>query len=151
LKSADRLEWIIEKCVEIGVSGFDLVFTARTERNQVKAERLEKIAISAMKQSGRVWVPNFRQFNSVSDFLPHVHSEVKLLADLETETTPAGWAQGKNSFCVFVGPEGDFTPDERKHIQQSGFWGVSLSDQVLRTETACIVAVDMIHWKNRWA
>ncbi len=150
VKSADRLEWIIEKCVEIGVSGFDLVFTARTERNQAKAERLEKIAVSAMKQSGRFWLPTLRQFNSVSDFLPHVQSDIKLLADLETEMASEGWERGKNSFCIFVGPEGDFTPDERKLIQQSGFLGVSLSDKVLRTETACVVGVDMIHWKKRW-
>jgi 16S rRNA (uracil1498-N3)-methyltransferase len=150
VKSADRLEWMVEKCVEVGVSGFDLVPTQRSERLHVNLARLEKVAIAAMKQCGRCWLPDVTLHKNIESYLADAKADIKLLADLETLHAPADWRHNAHSFALFIGPEGDFTPSEKLLIQQAGFMGISLSEKVLRTETACVVAVDMVHWRKRW-
>lgn len=150
VKSADRLEWMVEKCVEIGVSGFDLVPAQRSERLHVNLARLEKVAIAAMKQCGRCWLPDLVLHKNLEHYLASAKADLKLLADLKTRQAPADWGQHAHSFALLIGPEGDFTNEERLQIQQAGFLGISLSEKVLRTETACMVALDMVHWRKRW-
>jgi 16S rRNA (uracil1498-N3)-methyltransferase len=142
-KQMERMEWMVEKCTEIGVDGFVFIHTARTERDVLKLDRLEKAAISAMKQSGQAWLPSFVWHEKWSKF-PWSEFETIWLADLSKmakdriEIKP-----GKN--LIFIGPEGDFTVNELEEISKNQAVSIRLRPQVLRTETAAIYALSMAH------
>ncbi|MDE6323523.1 MAG: 16S rRNA (uracil(1498)-N(3))-methyltransferase [Paramuribaculum sp.] len=147
-KHMDRMEWLVEKLTEIGVNRIVPLLSKRSERKEIKTERLEKIAVSAMKQSLKGVLPEItpmtpvKQFTdtcqSTQRFIAHCDdmSERKLLARLYTPLTDA---------AIMIGPEGDFAPDEVDHALSSGWQPVTLGDNRLRTETAALVACDTFH------
>lgn len=140
-KNADRLEWFIEKSVEIGIDEISLIQTKHSERKQQKVERLEKIAISAMKQSLKAYLPKINELVSFEKFLGTVKQEQKFLAHLTDESKPlVSVLKSKSSYCILVGPEGDFSADEILKAKQEGFQWVTLGNSRLRTETAGLVA-----------
>lgn len=140
-KNADRLEWFIEKCVEIGIDEISLIQTKHSERKQQKVERLEKIAISAMKQSLKAYLPKINELMSFDKFLKTVKQEQKFLAHLTDDSKPlVSLLKPQSSYCIMIGPEGDFSREEILQAKQEKFVWVTLGNSRLRTETAGIVA-----------
>lgn len=140
-KNADRLEWFIEKSVEIGIDEISLIQTKHSERKQQKVERLEKIAISAMKQSLKAYLPKINELMPFEKFLKTVKQEQKFLAHLTDDSKPLlSLLKPASSYCILIGPEGDFSSDEIFQAKQEKFEWVTLGNSRLRTETAGIVA-----------
>ena len=146
-KSTDRFEWLLEKAMEYGVRKIQPVWTERSERKTEKAERWEKILISALKQSRQLWLTelapaiawqdwlNAEEARSASGFIAHCEpGEKKHLFDAVPTTAPC-W--------VAIGPEGDFTVSEIDAACAMGAAAVSLGEQRLRTETAGLAAIQM--------
>ena len=136
-KNMERLEWFIEKATEIGITEISLIICQNSERREVKTERLEKILISAVKQSGRYFLPKITGPIKLKDFLKHHPSG--LIAHcregekMKVETT----FQNK---VIVIGPEGDFTVDEIELALTTGYIPITLGENRLRTETAALVA-----------
>lgn len=142
-KNLDRMEWFVEKAVEIGVDEISFLKCARSERKELKLDRLEKIAVSAMKQSLKAYLPQLNELTPYRTFiasLPGVsetyiaHLEEGNRVDLKQIET-----SGKN-YCILIGPEGDFTPEEIEMALVKGIKPVTLGESRLRTETAALVA-----------
>lgn len=151
-KNMDRLEWLMEKATEIGHDRFSLLDCRFSERRVVKTDRLEKIAVSAMKQSHKAWKPvvepmmPFERFIHRDDlpvqrFIAHCYEGEKpyLLEVL----------QPRQDALVLIGPEGDFSIDEVHAAEAAGFQSVSLGTSRLRTETAALAAVHLMRIQNR--
>jgi 16S rRNA (uracil1498-N3)-methyltransferase len=142
-KNLDRMEWFVEKAVEIGVERITFLRCARSERRELKLERLEKIAISALKQSGQTWLPQLDELTDFAAFVATVSPETTFIAHLEEgeRTALAQVAGAGPGCCVLIGPEGDFTPGEIALALEKGIRPVTLGASRLRTETAALAAV----------
>ena len=150
-KNLDRMEWFVEKAVEVGVERITFLRCARSERRELKLERLEKIAISAVKQSGQAWLPQLDEMTDFSAFVDSIAPETAFIAHLEvgerTDLTQVVAAQPR--CCVLIGPEGDFTPAEIALALGKGIRPVTLGTSRLRTETAALAAVFTAHISRR--
>jgi 16S rRNA (uracil1498-N3)-methyltransferase len=145
-KNADRIEYFIEKCVEIGIDEITLIQTKHSERKHQKTERLEKIAISAMKQSLKAYLPKINDLTSFENIFKHIEVENKFIAHLTDDAKPLKLLiEGEKNFFLMIGPEGDFSNDEISFAQKSGFQVVTLGNSRLRTETAGVVACTIIN------
>ncbi|MBX0289407.1 16S rRNA (uracil(1498)-N(3))-methyltransferase [Hymenobacter sp. HSC-4F20] len=146
-KNLDRMEWLVEKAVEIGVDSLSFLRCARSERRELKLDRLEKIAISALKQSGQAWLPQLTELTDFARFLPTVSPETTFIAHLEEgERTPLSRvAAAGPDCCILIGPEGDFTPQEIEAAFARGIRPVTLGASRLRTETAALAALHTVH------
>ncbi len=148
-KNAERFEWFCEKACEIGVYRIIPLLTARTERNTIKPERIRKIFISAVKQSGKALLPELKDaftFNELINISSETHAQ-KFIAWCETnreQHLKKRYKPGKDSLLL-IGPEGDFTPAETALAQSNGFETVSLGNNRLRTETAGVFACSMVN------
>ena len=142
-KNLDRMEWFVEKAVEVGVERISFLRCARSERRELKLERLEKIAISALKQSGQAWLPQLDELQEFGTFVASVAPETTFIAHLEEgeRTALAQVAGAGPGCCVLIGPEGDFTPGEIALALARGIRPVTLGTSRLRTETAALAAV----------
>ena len=141
-KHSDRFEWFLEKATEIGLSSITPIRAARSERKEIKRERLERIVQSAMKQSLRTYLPAVNETTILSDFLNIDFNGNKLIAHCEnSQKYPMLQAidLDKNTL-ILIGPEGDFSEEEIKMAIDKGFKPVTLGDQRLRTETAALLA-----------
>lgn len=145
-KNAERLEWFLEKATEIGIDEITPVFCSRSERTVLKPERLEKVLISAMKQSLQSWLPQFNDPLDFNSFITRPYTGQKFIAWCETgkEQLLRETAEPGRDILILIGPEGDFSPDEVKVATEKGFIAVSLGDHRLRTETAGVVACCML-------
>lgn len=146
-KNLDRMEWFIEKAVEVGVERISFLRCARSERRELKLERLEKIAISALKQSGQAWLPQLDELTDFAIFLKEVKPDSTFIAHLEEgeRTDLKQVAAQAPHCCVLIGPEGDFTPAEIEVALNLGIKPVTLGSSRLRTETAALAAVFTAH------
>ena len=142
-KNLDRMEWFVEKAVEIGVERISFLRCARSERRELKLERLEKIVISALKQSGQAWLPQLDALQDYAAFVASAAPETSFIAHLEEgERTALAQVAGTGpGCCVLIGPEGDFTPGEISQALSRGIRPVTLGASRLRTETAALAAV----------
>lgn len=142
IKNVSRMEWMIEKLTEIGITGIYPIDTHRSERNKLKLDRLEKIMISAMKQSMRAKLPTLYPLTSLTDFLKEIPStQSRILAHYHKENPSlSSIIQDSNDIVLLIGPEGDFTEEEIKQILKVDFQTVNLGNSRLRMETAAIVA-----------
>ncbi len=142
-KNLDRLEWFVEKAVEVGIERISFLRCARSERRELKLERLEKIAISALKQSGQAWLPQLDEMQDFGAFVAGVVPEITFIAHLEAgeRTALTQVAGAEAGCCVLIGPEGDFTPTEIELALSKGIRPVTLGASRLRTETAALAAV----------
>ena len=142
-KNLDRMEWFVEKAVEIGVERITFLRCARSERRELKLERLEKIVVSALKQSGQAWMPQLDEMTDFAAFVAAAAPDTTFIAHLEEGERTAlvqVAAQGPGC-CVLIGPEGDFTPAEIALALGRGIRPVTLGASRLRTETAALAAV----------
>lgn len=147
-KMMERIEWLAEKATEVGFDELSLLDCRFSERRVVKTPRLEKIVISAMKQSRKAWKPvvnemiDFKSFiaqhSTGRRFIAHCYNEVprvNLFDHLKDKATDT---------LVLIGPEGDFSIDEVRMAVEAGFVSVDLGKSRLRTETAGLAAVMMM-------
>jgi 16S rRNA (uracil1498-N3)-methyltransferase len=142
-KGTDRLEWMLEKAVELGLRSVQFIETARTERNKLRLDRLEKVAVSALKQSKRIYMPTLKPMVPFAQALAE-HAGSGYLGWLpSTDAPPLLWDiwNPKEALSVWIGPEGDFTPQEASQALQKGIQPVHLGEARLRTETAALLAV----------
>jgi len=146
----DRLEWFVEKAVELGINQITLIQCERTEKRQVKPERLHKIAIGAMKQSQRLTLPRIEGPLAFNAFIKTCQADLKFIAFVDSDNPKHLFAEARRglSHVVCIGPEGDFTDHELKHALDAGFVKVSLGPHRLRTETAGLAACHMLNLVN---
>ena len=153
-KMMDRIEWMVEKAVEIGVDEFSFLDCQFSERRVVKLPRIEKIVISAVKQSRKAWMPQVNEIKSFDDFINTISSEHKYIAHCYDEiprTYLFDELRLSSDTCdavVMIGPEGDFSIDEVRRAMGKGFKSVHLGTSRLRTETAGLSAVMMMQLAN---
>ncbi len=142
-KNLDRMEWLVEKAVEVGIERLSFLRCARSERRDLKLERLEKIAVSALKQSGQAWLPQLDELTDFDKFLASIDPASTFIAHLEAgeRTALARVIGAAPRCCVLIGPEGDFSPAEIELALGRGVRPVTLGTSRLRTETAALAAV----------
>ncbi|GAB3338509.1 16S rRNA (uracil(1498)-N(3))-methyltransferase [Larkinella ripae] len=149
-KNTDRIEWLVEKAVELGVDRFSFFTSQHSERRSLKPERLEKIAIAAMKQSLQLFLPQIDPLRELNEVLTLL-ADQRFIAHLpENEpAVPLGKsAQPGGTTLVLIGPEGDFSGSELAQARENGFTMVTLGATRLRTETAALAACHTIHLIN---
>lgn len=150
-KLMDRTEWMLEKVTEIGVDEVSLLNCDNSERRVAKPARLEKILVSAMKQSRKAWKPVLNDMAAFRKFVSEPRGGMKFIAHCYEEiprTYLFDELCGRDvseAVTVLIGPEGDFTPDEVRMAVDAGYVSVHLGQSRLRTETAAMVAVMMMH------
>lgn len=137
-KNMDRIEWFLEKATEIGLSQLTFLKCEHNERGQLKLDRLEKIAVSAMKQSKRFYLPILDELIPFAEFVKN-HPNGYIGHCYESQKKPLSDLTSRQVFLI--GPEGDFSEAEVKLAHELGYQAVSLSDFRLRTETAALMAV----------
>lgn len=153
-KNNDRMEWLVEKLVEVGVDRIVPLRCARSERKDIKHERLEKIAVSAMKQSLKAVLPHVDLTTPIGTFLEEQKNSqaLKFVGYCDDTTERTLLARALRPGCdtvVLIGPEGDFSPEEIDKAIAAGFVPVTMGDNRLRTETAALVACDTFHIVNQ--
>lgn len=147
-KNIDRIEWMLEKVVEIGVDEIVLLRCEHSERKNVNEERLVKIIISAMKQSLKATLPVFKGQVKYRDFIESIDTPLKYMGYCAPDVERREFAKefpGKGDVTVMIGPEGDFSPEEVMLAMNKGFVPVTFGESRLRTETAALFAVTAIH------
>ena len=162
-KNMDRTEWLAEKATEIGFDELTFLRCRWSERTVIKTERVEKILVSAMKQSHKAWKPilnemaDFKAFlqeikerenrngKVMQKFICHCYEEEGLGEKVALKDA----LKSGEDVLVMVGPEGDFSIDEVKMAEANGFQSVSLGKSRLRTETAALVAVHLMNLINQ--
>ena len=146
-KMMERMEWLVEKATEIGFDRISFINCDNSERRVIKVKRLEKIAVSAMKQSRKAWKPIIDEIVSFDElvaesteglrYIAHCYEEIKKV-DLFNQLSIS---DKDEDVTVFIGPEGDFSLSEVKKAIDAGFVSVSLGESRLRTETAALYSV----------
>lgn len=142
-KNINRYEWFLEKATETGLAEITPLFCAHSERKKVRLDRLEKILLSAMKQSLQTHLPQLNEPIKFSEFVKNAAAEQRFIAHCEADgdknQLKDALQKGK-SVLILIGPEGDFSPEEIAAAKAAGFVPVALGNTRLRTETAGIYA-----------
>jgi 16S rRNA (uracil1498-N3)-methyltransferase len=149
-KNIDRMEWFAEKATESGIDRFTPLLCRFSERKELKTERLEKIVVSAMKQSQQAVMPIIDEMNPFHLFVEKPFAGRKFIAHCHPspKTALAKTYQKREDALILIGPEGDFSEEEIQKAVSLGFEPVSLGENRLRTETACLVACHTLHVLN---
>lgn len=137
-KQIDRIEWMVEKAVEIGIDEISFVQCKNSERTVVKTDRINKIVESAVKQSLQAYIPKVNELVSFKEFVSKQKLDQNFIAHCFTANTIhlKTYTFKEKKTLALVGPEGDFTKEEVDLAQQNGFEGITLGANRLRTETA---------------
>lgn len=151
-KNNDRMEWLVEKLMEIGINRIVPVRCRRSERKDIKRERLEKIAVSAMKQSLKATLPEISEMIALDEAIKTFDAPQKFVgycdSSMERSLLSRTYRPGED-VVILIGPEGDFTPEEITALLDNGYKAVTMGDNRLRTETAALVACDTCHIINQ--
>lgn len=162
-KNMDRTEWFAEKATEIGFDELTFLRCRWSERTVIKTERVEKILVSAMKQSHKAWKPILNEMVDFKAFLQEIKERENVAGKvmrkfichcyeeegLGEKVALKDVLKSGEDVLVMVGPEGDFSIDEVKMAEANGFQSVSLGKSRLRTETAALVAVHLMNLINQ--
>lgn len=145
-KNMDRTEWFVEKCTEIGISEITFLLCERSERKVIKMERIQKIVISAVKQSIKATIPKINKLTKYDDFINKSEDGNKMIAHLIDEDRQYIKKNGSSdNYTILIGPEGDFSPKEVEKAINNDFNPISLGPSRLRTETAGISACQQVN------
>ena len=148
-KNMVRIEWMTEKVTEIGFDELSFLNCAFSERKVLRTERIEKIVVSAVKQSRKPWKPIVNEMISFKDFISTPRKGRKFIAHCYQEIEKndlfdiINSDKENESITVLVGPEGDFSIEEVRLAIENGYESISLGQSRLRTETAGLMAVTM--------
>lgn len=151
-KNIDRLEWFAEKATEIGIDRIIPIECTRSERRTLNTERIERVVVSAMKQSVKAYKPEIAPLTPLRELIVQPFDGTKLIAhcDKSADRIPIGRAVGKGGgVLILIGPEGDFSPEEITFARENGFRDTTLGDQRLRTETAALYATAAVSLVNQ--
>ncbi len=148
LKNPSRFDFLVEKVTELGVKEIIPISTERTIPSHAKTDRWQKLALAAMKQCGRGYLPRVHALIAIEELLKECSTyKCKLIAH-ETSSVPIKkyqeQIQDEKSAIVLIGPEGGFSEEEVHLCVESGFTDVSLGTRRLRTETAAITAASLL-------
>lgn len=151
-KHLDRMEWMLEKLTEQGIDRFVPLLCRYSERKEIKTERLEKIVVSAMKQSLKTVLPIVEPMTRLSEFIRNDKSEQRFIAycdpSIPRKFLVDEYVPGR-SVSILIGPEGDFSKEEIKEALDAGYIPVSLGEARLRTESAALAGVTAFHVLNQ--
>lgn len=150
-KNIDRVEWFAEKSTEIGIDCISPLLCRYSERKEIKSARIEKILVSAMKQSQKAYLPQLDEMQPFSGFVKQAFAGQKFIAHCypgEKQLLKNVYKPGEN-VLILIGPEGDFSEQEVEEAINNGFVPISLGESRLRTETAALVACDTIQLINQ--
>ncbi len=150
-KNLIRFEWLIEKATEIGIDEITPIICNHSERKVIKTERLERVALAAMKQSLKAWLPKINDAIGFNEFISLKQKAQKFIAYISPDVTNLlqdDYEKGNNSI-VLIGPEGDFDIEEIRLAKEYRYTPISLGKNRLRTETAGIVSCTIIHLMNQ--
>ncbi len=152
-KNMDRLEWFLEKGAEIGLDEITPLWCRHSVRTALRPDRLEKILLSAMKQSLQPFLPRLNPavgFNSFLNTMPGAPAQ-RFIGYLDSRSVSPhlfdACAPGKDT-VILIGPEGDFSTEEVGDALQAGFQTITLGPARLRTETAALAATHIVALKN---
>ena len=157
-KMMDRVEWFAEKATEIGFDELSFMNCKFSERKVMRTVRLDKIVVSAMKQSRKPWKPVVNQMQAFREFITQPREGLKFIAHCYPEIPREDFfqiisqpenAHADSDITVLIGPEGDFSTDEVQAAIEHGYRSISLGRERLRTETAALSAVMMAHLARR--
>ena len=150
-KNIERMEWFVEKAVEIGIDRISLITTDHSERPGISLDRLKRKAISAMKQSERASLPMIGEVTPLKKLLPSLDEQQRFIAHLSIEKPDYLnlLAVPESSYVVLIGPEGGFSTDEITSSEKFGFLPAKLGEYRLRTETAALMACSLLHAVNQ--
>ena len=146
-KNINRLEWFLEKATEIGIDEITPILCDRSERKKIRNDRLEKILLSAAKQSLKAYLPKLNELTDYQDFIKKENDSLKYIAycnDDNLNHLKKEYSSLQN-VTILIGPEGDFSKKEIQLALENSYKGISLGDSRLRTETAGIVACHIIN------
>lgn len=149
-KNIDRMEWLVEKCTEIGIDKITFVKCKTSERPSIPLERLQKLTIGAMKQSQQAYLPAVIDMMKFHDFLDTVTETQRFIGHVD-ENNPVqliAVAKPRGNYVLLIGPEGDFTMEEVEAAKSKGFQKVGLGPNRLRTETAGLFGVSLLNALN---
>lgn len=138
-KLNDRFEWFLEKATELGVHRITPLLSSNSERKKIKLERYQKVIVSAMKQSKRLYLPQLDDLTTLDNFIK-LNPKGVLAHCYEGEKYSLSDKLNKKNCPILIGPEGDFTNLEVEKLIQSGYQPITLGKTRLRTETAGIYA-----------
>lgn len=147
-KNMDRMEWLVEKAVEIGVNRIVFLECDRSVRRVVKRERIEKIMISAMKQSLKATLPELTELISFREFVDSDSAALKYMGYCDESVRRRDFADeydGESDVTILIGPEGDFSPEEVSLAFGRGYVPVTFGATRLRTETAALYSLCAAH------
>lgn len=150
-KNMDRMEWFAEKATEIGIDAITCLNCRFSERREIKPARLEKILVSAMKQSQKATLPQLAGMTDFRTFIRQPFEGRKFIAHCgegEKSLLKRTYRPGENAL-VLIGPEGDFSPEEVALALKEGFEPISLGASRLRTETAALAACHTLQVLNQ--
>lgn len=152
-KNMDRIEWLLEKATEIGLQELTPIICEHSERKEVKIERLEKVAVAAMKQSLKAYIPKINAAVPFTKFLANNkdNDSKKAIAHcIDSEKSYISSVLSPNQrYLILIGPEGDFSEKEIELALMNEFTPISLGDARLRTETAALASVMEVSIMNR--
>jgi 16S rRNA (uracil1498-N3)-methyltransferase len=152
-KNIERIEWLLEKAVEIGLNTFTPIYCRHSERRNIRIDRLEKIALAAAKQSRKSILTKINEPLSFEEFLMQNKKEQGFIAHCQKDDLGSLGSSFENipncSVSVLIGPEGDFSETEIELAISKNYKEVSLGKSRLRTETAALVACMTLHLKDK--
>jgi 16S rRNA (uracil1498-N3)-methyltransferase len=150
-KNIERLEWFLEKATEVGIDEISLIICQRSERKEAKADRLNKIITSAIKQSVKAWHPVLNEPVSLTKLLASPFDGQKFIAHCEpgVKISLKNEIKLQGKYLILIGPEGDFTPKEITDAIKNDFKAITLGNSRLRTETAALEACFEVNFLNR--
>ena len=153
IKNHHRLEWFVEKAIEIGIDEISFIDCNRTLKKIIKMERIKKTAISAMKQTLKAKLPKINKICNYNDFIRNNKEKNKFICHLEKENKSNIFSfkvdiQKNKNVCILIGPEGDFTENEINNSKNYNFKALTLGESRLRTETAGIIACHLLNIIN---
>lgn len=156
-KNMDRVEWLAEKATEIGMDSLNFLDCEYSERRVLKTDRVERIVVSATKQSHKAIKPTVAPLLAFKHFIDRDFEGDKFIAHCYPQNDIDGSNAKPHLFevvrpqhptLVLVGPEGDFSVEEVRLAQTAGFRSITLGESRLRTETAALVAVQLMNLKK---
>ncbi len=150
-KNIDRMEWMVEKLGELGVDEITFLKTENSERTKLRIDRLERKAVSAMKQSKYPFLTRIYDVTSFKELIQSTDDSEKWIAHVDHVYSYLGTvAKPNQTTLILIGPEGDFSPREVQEAAESGFQAMSLGQTTLRTETAGLAACHFINVVNHF-